>query len=174
MCHNYSFKNFLPSHPFIHTFFLSQSLLAVVLWNPFWFKINAQINRSSNLKTFFSLEIKLQSISSASLSLTVYQCTIVACMTMILWSRDQLTKIQTFYLGTSIYINQCISDAAGLGLSNYCQPLENIGNLEVLDKLMFQRMITRHGVAGTVLKHLCRLLTDWLVNWVTLFFQNFS
>ena len=40
------------------------------------------------------------------------------------------------------------------------QPLENIGNLEVLDKLMFQRMITRHGVAGTVLKHLCRLLTD--------------
>ena len=99
-------------------FFLSQSLLAVVLWNPFWFKINAQINRSSNLKTLFSLEIKLQSISSTSLSLTIYQCTIVACM--ILWSRDQLTKIQTFYLGTSIYINQCIFDAAGLGLSNYC------------------------------------------------------
>ena len=133
---------------------------------------NKQVLKSKNF--FFSLEIKLQSISSASLSLTVYQCTIVACMTMILWSRDQLTKIQTFYLGTSIYINQCISDAAGLGLSNYCQPLENIGNLEVLDKLMFQRMITRHGVAGTVLKHLCRLLTDWLVNWVTLFFQNFS
>ena len=40
------------------------------------------------------------------------------------------------------------------------RPLENIGNLKVLDKLMFQRMITRPGVAGAVLKHLCHLLTE--------------
>ena len=40
------------------------------------------------------------------------------------------------------------------------QFFENIVNLKVLDKLLFQRMITRTRVARAVLKHLYHLLTD--------------
>jgi hypothetical protein len=46
------------------------------------------------------------------------------------------------------------------------QLFKNIGNLQVLDKLMFKIMITRPSVVGAVLKHLCHLVTDdWLTEW---------
>ena len=77
---------------------------------------------------------------------------------------DQNTNLSTLvhpFISTSASLTQLASACQIIATH---QPLENIGNLEVLDELVFQRMITRHGVAGTVLKHLCRLLTDSLVN----------
>ena len=109
------------------------------------------------------MKIKLQPISSASLSLTVYQCTTPNCSLYDLMKQgqtDQNTNLSTL-------VHPFISTSASLAqLASACQiiathqPLQNIGNLKVLDKLKFQRKTTRPGVAGVVLKHLCHLLID--------------
>ena len=73
---------------------------------------------------------------------------------------DQNTNLSTLghpFISTSASLTPLASDCQIIATH---QPLENIGNLKVLDKLIFQRMITRPGVAGAVLKHLCCLLTD--------------
>ena len=93
---------------------------------------------------------------------------------MILWSRDKLTKIQTC-LPWDIHLYQPVHLWRRWPVTLLPHQLfKNIGNLKILNKLMFIRMITRPSVVGVVLKHLCHLVTDWLVNWVTLLLQIFS
>ena len=84
--------------------------------------------------------LKLQPISSASLSLTVYQCTTPNCSLYDLMEQgqiDQNTNLSTLghpFISTSASLTLLASACQIIATH---QPLENIGNLKVLDKLMF-------------------------------------